>query len=286
VVSGVVIAMLMGAGPAGAVIIESGDGTGNTTAPPDDPGWNNVAYRGRRSAVYLGDRWVITARHVGPGDIVIDHRNYNLVRDSPVVLTNEDGTQTDLVLFRINRAPPLPSLKISESTPAAFTPLILIGKGLGRGAPFWFYGFSGFRWDGQAPMRWGTSVVSPRLAFGSVDDTEVFAARFSIAGSEHEAIASRGDSGGAAFVRGADRWELAGILLAVGSYAGQPPRTAVYGNQTYIGDLSVYRDQIHRIMQGLPEPRPDPGSDAGADAGSDGGLDGGLDGEAEPEDSP
>lgn len=34
------------AASASAVIIDSGDGTGNTTAPvPDDPGWSNVGNR-------------------------------------------------------------------------------------------------------------------------------------------------------------------------------------------------------------------------------------------------
>ena len=37
----VVLALSWGA-PAGAVIIASGDGTGNTSAPLDDPGWAHV----------------------------------------------------------------------------------------------------------------------------------------------------------------------------------------------------------------------------------------------------
>ena len=49
-------------------------------------------------------------------------------------------------------------------------------------------------------------------AFGQVDSTETFAARFSIAGSEHEAIAAQGDSGGAAFIRGENGWERLGTV--------------------------------------------------------------------------
>jgi hypothetical protein len=242
--------------PASAVIIDSGDGTGNTEAPSDDPGWRNVSYRGSRSAVYLGNSWVITALHVGVGHVKIDAVQYAMLPDSDVIVTNEDGTGTDLVLFQIDGSPPLPNASISESTPPHGTPLILIGKGLRRGDPFRFGGLAGFRWAGRAPMRWGTSVVSSRNAFGEISGTETFAARFSLAGSVHEAIAARGDSGGAAFVRGSQRWELAGIMLAVGSYPGQPAKTAVYGNQTYMADLSVYRDQIRRIMRGHPAASP------------------------------
>ena len=48
-------------GDAQAVIIEAGDGTGNVTAPPDDPGWANLGNRGGTTGVYLGRRWVLTA---------------------------------------------------------------------------------------------------------------------------------------------------------------------------------------------------------------------------------
>ncbi len=238
--------------PARAVIIDSGDGTGNTDAPPDDPGWRNVADRGSRSAVYLRDRWVVTALHVGAGHVKIDGEPYAMLPDSAVIVTNDDGTNTDLVLFRIDRKPSIPDAWISESTPADGMAMVMIGRGLGRGNAFRFGSFSGFRWGARAPMRWGTGEVSLRLAFGPLSSTKTFAARFSIAGTKHEAIAARGDSGGGAFVRGASRWELAGILLAVSSYPGQPAKTAVYGNQTYIADLALYRDQIHRIMQGVP----------------------------------
>ena len=51
------------------MIIASGDGTGNTTAPADDPGFAHVGNRGGLTGVYLGRRWVLTANHVGEGDI-------------------------------------------------------------------------------------------------------------------------------------------------------------------------------------------------------------------------
>jgi hypothetical protein len=97
-------------------------------------------------------------------------------------------------------------------------------------------------------MRWGTGVVVEYLdavAFGS---TKGFATRFSIAKTRHEAQAAPGDSGGAAFARGVDRWELAGIILEIkGNSGGQPPRTAIYGNRTIIANLAHYREAIQQI---------------------------------------
>lgn len=59
--------------PAGqAVVIVTGDGSGNTSASNDDPGWNYVGRVGDGSGVYLGkygptnnpSYWVLTASHV------------------------------------------------------------------------------------------------------------------------------------------------------------------------------------------------------------------------------
>ncbi|MCG8590250.1 MAG: hypothetical protein MJE66_13240, partial [Proteobacteria bacterium] len=41
--------------PVKAVIIDSGDGTGNTAAPPSDPGFAHVGRRSSTTAVYLGN---------------------------------------------------------------------------------------------------------------------------------------------------------------------------------------------------------------------------------------
>ena len=75
--------------PARAVIIDSGDGTGNTSAPADDPGWAHVGNRGGLTAIYLGNGWVLTANHVGIGDVTFDGILYPAVADSYIRLENE-----------------------------------------------------------------------------------------------------------------------------------------------------------------------------------------------------
>jgi hypothetical protein len=55
------------------------------------------------------------------------------------------------------------------------------------------------------------------------------------------------------FVKNGGQWQLAGIMVAVAGYSGQPSPelTAVFGNDTFIADLSYYRNQIVAVV---PEP--------------------------------
>ena len=46
-----------------------------------------------------------------------------------------------------------------------------------------------------------------------------------------------GDSGGGAFIKRGDTWELAGVLFAADRNPEQPKRTSIQGNLTLIADL-------------------------------------------------
>jgi hypothetical protein len=94
-------------------------------------------------------------------------------------------------------------------------------------------------------------MVHEHLHDQSVGNTDVFATRFSIANTAHEAQASHGDSGGAAYAYLDGRWQLVGIILAVDNYARQPNRSAVYGNRTMIADLSRYSRFIQSVTGAL-----------------------------------
>ena len=100
------------AGPASAVLIDFGDGTGNTSPPRDDPGFANVGSRGGLSAIYLGNGWVLTANHVGAGPVVFESVVYQPVPGSAWRLRNANGKPADLLLFGIAPEPNLPALEI------------------------------------------------------------------------------------------------------------------------------------------------------------------------------
>ncbi len=289
--------LLLGLGlalPAGAVTIETGDGTGNTSAPTpasEDPGWDNVGYRTdtELTVIYLGDRWVLTASHVGHNDITLGGVSYARVK--PAVRyaiynpDDPDSTSADLILFRIRERPGLPSVMLATSSvsgsPGPGTEVVMIGRGLDRlpDKYYWdnntwaekaspdFNDFAGFKYSPSFTMRWGTNrVTSTDLNVDTTCGTTVpedpscrpthcFSMRFdSGAPTDHEARANSHDSGGAVFRKNGSQWELAGVMLAIDGYNGQPSiYWSVYGTSTYAADINYYRSTILEIIAAHPD---------------------------------
>lgn len=245
----------LGGAPARAVIIASGDGSGNTTPPPDDFGFANVG-SAEQTAVYLGNGWVITANHVREGDVILQGHPYPAVPGSKLRLSNPGGgVSADLAVFRLQEpVPDLPSLTVRSTPLAPGLAVVMAGNGFDRGDPMEFEARPGWTWASAAHLRWGTNEVQQTgltVNVGIGTATSAFSTDFTPGlPTPHEAQVAVGDSGGAAFVKQDGRWELAGVLFAADTFEGQPPRTAVYGNTTFAADLPSYRDQIlERTLQ-------------------------------------
>lgn len=238
-------------GDAQAVIIETGDGTGNVTAPPDDPGWANLATRSNLTAVYLGRRWMLTANHVGAGDVVLEGQTYSPVPGSAIQFENPDTSKADLMAFKIFGDPLLPPLNIPSSPPVVGDPLIAIGNGLNRGSATSFMGLGGYIWGTGDAVRWGTNIVSEIDIM--VGTTYSFAATFTDpldpSATADEAAGANGDSGGGAFIKVGGDWYLAGTIFAISQYTDQPSTTSIYGNKLFAVDLSFYRDDILAVIE-------------------------------------
>jgi hypothetical protein len=257
-----VLALL--AGPAArGVIVGPGDGAGTRVAPADDPGFVHVGQRGELTAIYLGRGWMLTAAHVAPGDVVVAGVSYTFVPGSQLPLARPAPTAPppDLALFRVDPSPELPPLALASRAPAVGADVVMVGFGRDRGEAIRWRGLRGYAWAPHHVMRWGTNRVHESGLEVETHGlrTPAFSTQFNAVGTAYEAQASHGDSGGAVFARGPQGWELAGILLSVTQYEGQPGSAALYGNQTFAADLSAYRAEIlARLAAPPPPPRPEP----------------------------
>ena len=249
-----------------AVLIASGNGSGNTTAPADDFGFANVGVRGSGTAVYLGHGWVLTVMHVGAGATLFQNVWYDEVAGSAVQLANPPGVGyspfSDLLLYKISASPNLPSLLISQSAPTVGWEVTMAGNGRGRSnsqEAYWTSSwtpatipspYAGHIWASTQSMRWGTNVISTvsiPTGVGSNSET-AFATQFT-GNTQYDAQGTPGDSGGGVFHKdAAGIWNLAGLMFSTSSLSGQPWGVSVYGNSTYSADLSVYRGQIYHTL--------------------------------------
>ncbi len=278
--------------PTPAVIIASGDGQGNTAAPGGVPQWSNVGTgTSAGTFIYLGNRHVLGAFHIGVQDVTFGGSTFSIV-GTPTRLKNPNGSDSDLLLWEIDGDPGLPALTIRETPLAPGDEITMIGAGLSRQtnqlywdvdpdpappggaqppAPWTWtevgsgddWDITGFRWGFATQKRWGTNTVfENNLEFTSVGGPAVgFNTIFDLAGTEHEAQAAAGDSGGAVFYQNptTGEQELAGVMLTIGRIEGlenvpeDPIERPVLHDWdlTFNADLSLYREEI---LATVPEP--------------------------------
>ena len=255
-----------------AVLISTGDGTGNTTPPAADPGFDNVGSISNFSGVYVGNGWVLTANHVGENPIVLLGATYDPVIGSGVRFRNPDSSAADLKAFKLlGPDPPLPALAITDSAPTVNSLITIIGNGRDRGSATAWGGLTGWNWEAARTIRWGTNKISDEdlLVLG----TQAFSIVFDKlspgqAHGQHEADVVKGDSGGAAYTGSGTTAELIGILFARGVFTDQPTDTSLMdtqglGNLGHIVDLFAYRNDILAIID-------QPDCDDGLDDDGDG----------------
>lgn len=256
--------------PAYGVIVAGSDGTQNTSAPADDPGWGNVGILNGDTGVYLMHDWVLTANHVGPGTIRLGGVDYSAVPGSWHQFhdPNNSSVLADLGVFQLSRTPTgVRNLSIASSTPASNASVLAIGNGMNRQPNLVHWNSStnpwtvvssggdmaGYDYGSGTTMRWGTNQVT---ASGlSIDykgmTTVVLQMDFDSPGTSSEMIYAPGDSGGPLFQENGANWDLVGTAAYLGTFDTQPSNTAVFGDASYAVDLSQYRNQILSIV---PEP--------------------------------
>ncbi|MDR3401141.1 MAG: trypsin-like serine protease [Chthoniobacter sp.] len=243
--------------------IENGtNGSFNTTAPTgsDIPNWNTgwtqpqgqsgitgwnyvgivAGGGGGASGVYLGNNWVLTAGHVGPGDFTLGINTYSVVPGSAQSITDSNGT-ADMTLFQIATAPNLPVLSIAASAPKALSTSQAGSK----------VAMIGYGTSGGLAESWGLNTVTEKnvlVSVGSFVSTDFVTGYGTTTMGSHSATNNYflflGDSGGGDFIFNSTsaQWELAGINEAVDG-----------SNNSAMVQLSTYAPQINAIVT-TPEP--------------------------------
>jgi hypothetical protein len=252
---------LAAATPARAVLIDFGDGTGNTTNPGFF-GWDYVGEVNNLTGTYLGNGWVLTANHVGAGNFTLGGVTYLWIPGTEVQLDNESPTLADVLLFQVTPEPPLPLLPLRSTKPPIGEFAIVIGYGRDRGAPTsWDPNgpfppppeeLDGWEWAQTRTKRWGTNEVEG-FPVGLVNSTVALFTVFDEGQVLPESQAVNGDSGGAIFTINPTATELAGLIYHVGPALGQPPETSLYTNLTFAARIDFYYDQIQEVIA-MPEP--------------------------------
>jgi hypothetical protein len=162
-------------------------------------------------------------------------------------------------MFRLADDPGLPSLTMATAAPAVGESVMMIGAGVDRATrlqgwqpslfqwnevPLTSASFLGFSLLSTSHMRWGFNRVATASSFSGSDQTFGFTTRFDRPGIPFEAQAVLGDSGGGVFHQRDGTWELSGLMLSVQLLGNQPGGTVVFGDSTFVGDLSQYTNHI------------------------------------------
>jgi hypothetical protein len=258
---------------ADAVILSDGNGSFQTDSSGIGAAWNYVGSINGASGIYLGqyngNSWVMTANHVGVGSFTLTGTSYPLL-GSGFRLTNADNSPSDLLLYQISGNPGLPALNIASSSPGVNTQIDLVGNGLDRSNSLstwtvdsttnpWTWtsspsgNESGYTWAGTATKRWGTNIVA-QTGLTALSGTSAFLTNFGTLGAgpnagSDNAQATVGDSGGGVFLSDGT---LIGLIDAEGTFSGQPANTSVFGDGTFVANLSQYRPEILSIVA-VPE---------------------------------
>jgi hypothetical protein len=246
-----------------ALVFSSPDSEPQDERPPDFPYWENITQRRYEgpSVIYLGAGWVLTARHVGIGEVLLEGESFMPNMRSRHILLNTNGTAADAIVFQLDPdtdLPDLPILPLATVAPLPGEEVMLIGFGRGREKVIeWHNGGRtrfGFEWSKRGSKRWGTNRINAGRSILVQDNMSTHAITFvfdrpsSANTTRYEAQAALGDSGGAVFVRRDDEWLLVGMMTSVSSIQSTSgdATASTYGDTTFAADISFYRNEILR----------------------------------------
>jgi hypothetical protein len=247
---------------ASAIVFFSQGNEANLTNPANGLPWENVVQMRSGAGpigtgVYLGNRYVLTAGHVGPlTSVKVGFVDY-LLDSSPAVAIG----RADMKLVRLASDPGLGGVRLNSNPSADGGAAHLVGYGVGR-APSSLLGTSPVTWgdSSTATKRWGTNLVDGAISGVQVGGytSDLLRTQFNSNAGANEAALTIYDSGSALFRQIGSDWYLVGLGAYVqnSSYSlASSQFNSTESDDNYFIRISSYADSSVMIGGvGVPEP--------------------------------
>lgn len=232
----------------------------------DNPGvglpWDNVVQMRNESGpigtgVYLGNRYVLTAGHVGPlTSVKVGFVDY-LLDSSPAVSIG----QADMKLVRLASDPGLSGVRLNTNPSGDAGNSYLVGYGVGRSSSS-LLGSSPVTWgdSSTAIKRWGTNFVDGAIAGVQVAGytSDLLRTQFNSNSGANEAALTIYDSGSALFRQIGSEWFLVGLGAYVqnsGYSLASTQFNSRDSDDSYFIRISSYSSAVDQIgAVAVPEP--------------------------------
>jgi hypothetical protein len=232
----------------------------------DNPGvglpWDNVVQMQSGTGpigtgVYLGNRYVLTAGHVGPlTSVKVGFVDY-LLDSSPAVAIGK----ADMKLVRLASDPGLNGVRLNSNSLADGGEAYLVGYGVGRSSSS-LLGSSPVMWgdSSTAIKRWGTNFVDGTRSAEQVGGyiSDLLRTQFNTNEGVNEAALTIYDSGSALFRQIGSEWYLVGLGAYVqnsGYSLASDEFNPNGSSDNYFIRISSYSNAVDRIgAVAVPEP--------------------------------
>jgi hypothetical protein len=251
---------------ASAIVFFSQGNDANLTNPGNGLPWENVVQMRSGSGpigtgVYLGNRYVLTAGHVGPlTSVKVGFLDYQLDSSIPISI----GT-ADMKLVRLASDPGLGNIRLNTSAVSDFGSVHLVGYGVGR-APDSQLNTSPVTWgdSSTAIKRWGTNDVDGIISGVQVGGytSDLLRTQFNRNVGINEAALTIYDSGSALFRQIGSEWYLLGIGAYVqnsGYSLASTQSNSRDSDDSYFIRMSSYSEGVNQIA-GVAVPEPSSGT--------------------------
>lgn len=241
-----------------AIIVFGGDNDSTTGNPGCGVPFDSVGGMAGGSGVYLGNGYVLTAKHVSIGDITFGSAVYHVDSSVGKIPINVPGSNVDLAVFKLTESPNVAAVTLYGGGVERIGGVLSVVAGWGVGRdPSVSVDSNIVAWGNASTRahRWGTQTVVA-AGFAPAGDGypySYFALQTHAAGtSQSSAALTVYDSGGALFTNVDGNWYLSGIAAGV-----QKSGSSTFGDDLVPGDMNQFVNVApykNQILTLVPEP--------------------------------